>query len=232
MLIDIEYKLSDNFDLNLFKKFAEENQSVFKSVKLIREYNAAITTGEEVSTLSQKEEVVGYRLISNDEKKILDLQKKNFTFSILKPYTDWENLVNQTKTYWTQINKIIEVEHVHRVAVRYVNNLDIKSPIVDFSDHLTSPPIIHPDLPQAASSFLSRIVLPNPEKDITAIITQSLNSGDHSKSVPVILGIDVFQINDTGYNESDIWETPAILREYKNDIFFNSITEKQLEVYK
>lgn len=231
-LIDIKYKLSDNFDLNLFKKFAEKKQSIFKTSKLIRELEAEIIRGEEINKLSHKDELVGYRLISNDGKKILGLQKKNFTFSILKPYTNWKDLVNQAKEYWTKINKIIEAEHIHRVAVRYINNLNIKPPINEFSDYLTSPPTIHPNLPQAVSSFLTRIVLPNPEKKITAIITQSLTSGDYSKSVPIILDIDVFQINNKGYNELEIWQTLEIIRDYKNDIFFNSITKRQLEVYK
>ena len=57
-----------------------------------------------------------------------------------------------------------------RLALRYINRIEIPLPIRDFKDYLLTIPEIAPGLPQALSNFIMRLVIPNPEMEATAVI--------------------------------------------------------------
>jgi uncharacterized protein (TIGR04255 family) len=101
----------------------------------------------------------------------------------------------------------------------------------DFSDYLTAPPVVPDGLPQGVSSFLTRVVIHEPSTGANAVITQALEPVG-GEVAPVILDIDVFKLRPEGIEENDAWDTIEKLRHFKNQIFFQSITEKLKEMYK
>lgn len=147
-----------------------------------------------------------------------------FTFSRLHPYITWKQLRDEAYRLWKIYTDITSPELINRVAVRYINNLNIPMPIGDFGDYLTAPPIVPEKLPQGISSFFSRIVLPKPSINSFAIITQALETIiDSSKSLPIILDIDAIHLNPDDLSEKEAWNKLEELRHYKNEIFFNSM---------
>jgi len=52
------------------------------------------------------------------------------------------------------------------------------------------------------------------------------------REVPVILDVDVFKICECEPSSSKVWEILAQLRNFKNLIFFKSLTQKGQEVFK
>ena len=103
-------------------------------------------------------------------------------------------------------------------------------PIKNFGDYLTAPPTVPDKLPQGVSSFLTRIVIQEPDIKADAIITQSLEQIITDKA-PIMLDIDVFKYNPNGIDEKDAWEILEKLRNFKNKIFFESITKKFKETF-
>jgi uncharacterized protein (TIGR04255 family) len=85
-------------------------------------------------------------------------------------------------------------------------------------------------LPQGLSSFLTRLVIPDPSIDAIAIVTQALEQTVDPKFVPIILDIDVFRQTPTGMSEDEAWKLIEKLRDFKNMIFFESITEPLKEM--
>lgn len=53
-----------------------------------------------------------------------------------------------------------------------------------------------------------------------------------SQKLPLIFDIDVIKKANFMKKESDIWMDFNLLRQFKNEIFFNSITEKTKELFK
>jgi uncharacterized protein (TIGR04255 family) len=104
-------------------------------------------------------------------------------------------------------------------------------PIKDFSDFLTAPPQVPEELPQGVSSFITRVVIHEPTIGANAIITQALEQ-IATDVVPIILDIDVFKLQSEGIEEKEAWDTIEKLRNFKNQIFFKSITNKLKEMYK
>jgi uncharacterized protein (TIGR04255 family) len=101
----------------------------------------------------------------------------------------------------------------------------------DFGDYLAIPPDIPRGLPQGLASFLMRFVIPNPATGAIAIVTQSFESPSETHA-QVILDIDVFKDVELPINGDECWSQFDALRDYKNAIFFESITERTKEMYK
>ena len=153
-----------------------------------------------------------------------------FTFSRLHPYIKWEELRNEAHRLWLLYKDITCPDSITRVALRYINNLNIPLPIRDFDAYLTAPPIVPEGLPQGVSSFLTRVVIHEPSIGANAIITQALEQVV-GEVAPVILDIDVFKLRPEGIEEKDAWDTLEKLRHFKNKIFFKSITNKLKEMF-
>lgn len=230
-LIDIRVKLSTEFGAQSIDSIHETIKSQYpeKQEQKISEVKLEPKTEEIVKPIKAK--IDGYRYISSDKKQIVQTRLDGFTFSRLHPYFKWEELRNEAYRLWKLYKAITTPELITRVAVRYINNLNIPMPIKDFGDYLTAPPTVPDSLPQGVGSFLTRIVIHEPSIGANAIITQALEQIAVEKA-PIILDIDVFKLQPKGIEEKDAWETLEKFRHFKNKIFFNSITNNLKEMYK
>ncbi len=223
-LIDIRVKLSSSVDAEKLDSIYEliKEQYPVKQKQKVSEFK--FETKAEVIVKSSEAKMHGYRYITSDKKQIVQTRLDGFTFSRLHPYITWEQLHDEAYRLWKIYVDITSPELISRVAVRYINNLNIPMPIGDFGEYLTAPPVVPEKLPQGISSFFSRIVLPKPSINSFAIITQALETIiDTSKSLPLILDIDAIHHNPDGLSEEEAWNKLEELRYFKNEIFFNSM---------
>ena len=230
-LIDIRVKLSLELDVRQIDSIYESirNEYPQKQEQRISQVQVEQKPGEDIVRSSSK--INGYRYISSDKKQIVQARLDGFTLSRLYPYVTWEELRSEAHRLWLLYKKVTSPDLIIRVALRYINNLNIPMPIRDFSDFLTAPPIVPEGLPQGVSSFLTRVVMHEPSIGANAIITQALEQ-IATDVAPIILDIDVFRLQPEGIEEKDAWDTIEKLRHFKNQIFFQSITDKLKEMYK
>ncbi len=230
-LIDICVKLPSDFDVknisSIYQTIKEEYPE--KHEQRISKVSFELKVDEPIK--SSRANINGYRYISSDKKQIVQARLDGFTFSRLHPYIKWEELRDEAHRLWQLYKNITSPESITRVAVRYINNLNIPMPIRDFSDYLTAPPTVSEGLPQVVSSFLTRVVIHEPSVGANAIITQALEQ-IVTDVAPIILDIDVFKLEPRGIVEKDAWEIIEKLRHFKNKVFFSSITDNLKEMYK
>ena len=230
-LIDIRVKLPPELDVKNIDSIYESIKKEYpeKQEQRISQVRFELKAGEDLlKPVNSK--IHGYRYISSDKKQILQARLDGFTFSRLHPYIKWEELRNEAHRLWLLYKDITCPDSITRVALRYINNLNIPLPIRDFDDYLTAPPIVPEGLPQGVSSFLTRVVIHEPSIGANAIITQALEQVV-GEVAPVILDIDVFKLRPEGIEEKDAWDTLEKLRHFKNKIFFKSITNKLKEMF-
>jgi uncharacterized protein (TIGR04255 family) len=232
-LIDIRVKLRKDFDISQLESIHGSISEQYPIKKIMKRREDKITIEEGKPTVSAGEEIVyGYRYISDDQKQIFQARIDGFTFNRLKPYVTWDNMRDEAYRLWKIYTDYTSPELITRVALRYINNLNIPMPIEDYGDFLTAPPIVPEELPQEVSSFLNRVQINEPSLKVFGIIIQALDQIIDPKFAPIILDIDVFKLNQDGFEGRDAWETIEKLRSFKNKIFFNSITNKLKEAYK
>ena len=232
-LIDIRVKLPpDKQDLALFKTFTQQMQKQFPGQfpeeKELRDVQMLFEVGPP-QRQEAKSSHIGYRYDSKDGKRVIQTKLDGFTFSWLKPYETWEVLREDAYAAWQVYRDLMKPEAITRIATRFINQIEIPGPLIDFDDYLTAAPIIPKALPQAYSSFLTRMAIPDESNQVMIIITQAFQQGVNTKLIPVVIDIDVFMEklfeNQGGSWDTMAWDKLDSLRAIKNRVFFESITE-------
>ncbi len=233
-LIDLRVKLPSTVDVAIIDSLFEKIKERYPVRQVHKLSHFSLQILDDVPKTSAEQNINGYRYISSDKKQIVQARLDGFTFSRLHPYTEWKDLRDEARRIW-QLYKEITKPVITRVALRYINNLNIPLPIKDFEEYLSAPPIVPNGLPQEVGSFLTRVSIGEPEiPGVNAFITQALEPSQLTPEItriPVILDIDVFRYEPNGLAEDDAWYTIEQLRDFKNRIFFQSITEKLKETY-
>ena len=180
--------------------------------------------------VNQSVENLGWRYESTDGSKVVQIRRNGITYSIVRDYRDWPEILGTTRLVWQQyLNTAGRAITVARVAVRYINVLEFP-PVVELNDYLTSAPQIPAGLPQTLDNFFQRVVVPF-QGNTRAIITQALEATSQP-GTRVILDIDVFTEQLAVQGDSpDLWSLIDGFRTIKNAIFFSSVTESALERY-
>ncbi len=191
---------------------------------------AQITLALSDSSAQSKQEYLGVAYISKDGKQIFQARINGFTFSRLKPYTSWESIRVEAQRLWGLYRDSFKPEQITRLAVRYINRLELQSPL-NFSDYLTAPPNKPKNTPEELISFLTRNVVPISKYQAITILTQAMEQVTKENKVPIIIDIDVFVEKEFDVTEN-FWEILDGFREIKNQFFFGSITDKAMEMYK
>ena len=171
----------------------------------------------------------GYLFTSTDEKQVVQFRLDGFTFSRLKPYQNWKSMCAEARRLWRIYVGVASPEIISRVALRYINQLKIPLSIKDFTEYLVAAPSIPGQLPHSMTSFLTRIVIGDSSIGASANIIQAMESVSDGN---VILDIDVYKQADFDVEGEDAWEMLDKLHNFKNSIFFESVSEKMLELYR
>jgi uncharacterized protein (TIGR04255 family) len=233
-LIDLRIKIKEDFDVGRIEALYEfiSDQYPDKKARHRLEGRFEFKKGETPVSLST-ETVDGFMFTSADQKQVFQARIDGFTFNRLRPYEKWETFRDEAKRLWKLFRDLISPEIV-RVGLRYINKFDIPifpQPLGDFNEYLTAAPIVPESLPQGVSSFLTRVVIHEPEIDAAAIITQAFEQIIDPKFIPIILDIDAFKQKDR-IEDQEAWQALEALRLFKNKIFFSSLTEKTKELFK
>jgi len=174
---------------------------------------------------------VGYLYRAPMEKRAVQARIDGYAFNKFSPYENWGAFSAEAQELWQSYVETAKPERLKRLALRYINRIEIPLPIRDFKDYLLTIPEIAPRLPQALSNFIMRLVVPNPEMEATAVINVIMEQPLGRQLLPIIFDIDVFKITNHAGTSEEIWYDFDQLRIFKNEIFFNSITDKSKELF-
>ncbi len=221
----------DTVHLNEIAANIEEEYPIVETQMVARgRFN--ISDGEDPSFQDVSRVVHGLLCKSEEHNNIVQFRRDGFTFSELPPYSDWDSFSQKAKRFWEIYKNKLQPEIIRRVAVRYINHIEVPLvPTFQFENYLTAYPIIPESLPQTISDFLSRVTITDADNAIMAHVTQSLlQDGANEGKITLLLDIDAFQEIPEDTQLENGWDLLPLLRKFKNDIFFNYITENTLEL--
>ncbi|MES9970327.1 MAG: TIGR04255 family protein [Candidatus Thiodiazotropha sp.] len=231
-IIDIQIARNNDFDIKVFEQCYRKIKKDYPSTDSINKGLLGFHFGSDSSmSTTMDQQHAGYKYSSIDKKNIVQFRNNGFTFSRLEPYETWESMSTEAKKLWEIYKETCNSCSISRIATRYINVMRIPLPIKDFKLYLNSPPIIPETLPQGISSFLTRVVIQNPEIQSQGIVTQALDRPEEG-CAPITLDIDIVKHGDYNIDENEFWTDLEKMRIFKNDIFFESITEKTAELFK
>lgn len=229
-LVDIQVKTDSDIKIDSLKSTYKLFSDLYPKESIIHRgvMGFKIDSAEGITSTMGKHSAIGHRFASEDNTQIVQFRSTGFTFSRLTPYQDWEKMRNEARRLWTYYTQTIGSANTTRLAVRYINKLSLPLPI-KFKEYLTAPPVLPDALPQGIGNYLTRIVFHEPDIDAECIITQAMEGIDDNK-VPIILDIDAFFHKELAMDSDELWAQLEKLRNLKNKVFFESITEKTAEL--
>jgi uncharacterized protein (TIGR04255 family) len=172
----------------------------------------------------------GFRFRSQDGRQVLRLTRTAFSFHRLAPYGEWTDLASGASAAWDSVRQRYVPEYVLSVSLRYLNEIPMH-PMQDLAEYIVLCPNIPPSIDTGFDEYLLRLALRDRTVPARAEITQIANL----KSTPRTLTFDIEVTSDEAEfqpESSRLWEQVARLREYKNRIFFASITERCRELFR
>ncbi len=168
----------------------------------------------------------GLMFLNDQENRVAQFRLDGFTYSQLAPYDSFANLRSEAEAYWARYLDAVSVERVTRVGLRYINRLNLG--MEDLAISLRTRPLLGP----AASLVGFELTMPvlRPEADLVGRIRLVADaSSDPQVRRSVTLDIDVSTSLPEDTELVVAWERLSALREFKNELFFGSLTESLLK---
>lgn len=233
-LIDLRLRPHEPVSIEKLSQLDSHLRATYPVKKDIRTFETAFKIGAETGQqVTSSEQLIGYRFESMETPFVFQIRIDGLTVSRLAPYSDWDELLIETKRLWEIYSGTVKGATVTRIATRYINKINFPGPLIDFDEYLTAGPKIPEGLPQGLTEFLTRTSIPCDEHNARLILTQAFEPPPApDKILPVLLDIDVFHEGAYDSKDAQFWETLEDLRLLKNKVFFASITEKTLELIK
>ena len=183
------------------------------------------------SSASAHQQLLGFKASSADQKQILQSRRNGFSFSRLAPYDRWEPFRDEAKRLWTIYRETTGPAEISRLAVRYINRIDIPAQNVDLKHYFRTSPEVAPELPQELAGFFMQLQLPCPGMGAYALLNQTSVPPAREGVVSIVLDVDLFRTSNTPQDEDAVWEYFETLHDGKNEIFEACITRSTRELF-
>jgi len=231
-IIDFRVKARSGFRAQAFAALQNQLRNQFPKMEERRHFETMLHVSPG-STQAKTQELglQGYFFKSDDGKNIAQFRVDGFTFNRLRPYTSLDDILPLAMEMWDVYCGVAKPEVVTRLAVRYINDIPLPPSLRELEDYLRAAPTIPPELPQGLSAFVSRVTIHQAEHRLTANIFQAFQSDITTRQIKVILDIDVYKQHQYAVDESAISNTFQQLRTFKNQIFFNVLTDETLRLF-
>ncbi len=232
-LLDIRVNLSKETTLETLLFFQDEIKEHFPNKKERHSGTFQIKAGAAPEVITSPARADGYMFYAPDNKKIVQVRIDGFTFNKLKPYSNWDIFSREAKYLWEHYVEIAKPINIVRLALRYINKIEIPLPFSDFKEYILTNPEVAPGIPQGLDRFFMQLVIPNAEFQAGAVVTETIEKiDDKSRVLPLIFDIDVSRNIILEPTSKDIWNIMEDLRKFKNQIFMKSLTDKAKELFK
>lgn len=176
----------------------------------------------------------GFMLSSADKKTVLQFASSFFSFHIIEPYRNWPTLINEGKRLWEIFTKHIPDITVVNISLRYLNRIELQEEQLaeGFNKYFNLMPIIPVGLPTILNNFFMQLSIPDESNELVSIINFTYEPPNNNIN-KFMLDISVMLSNAANINclDTQIWEKVSKLRDFKNQIFFSSITDTTKNIY-
>ncbi|MBE9006332.1 TIGR04255 family protein [Fortiea sp. LEGE XX443] len=228
-LIDIQVQLPQDVKLDVLAQVYSSIKTKYSKREEMLVFQGQMIAGASFgATASQSQ--IGYRVVSDDQKQILQVRLDGFTFSRLAPYDCWETFRDEAKRLWSIYQSLTNPAAITRLAVRYINRLDIPLPVSDLNNYLRTFPEVSSDLPQGLSGYFMQLQIPQEKLETMLVLNQALVPPPSPDFISILLDLDLFVEQDIPKDEKELWEIVEQMHEQKNKAFEACITEHTREL--
>jgi uncharacterized protein (TIGR04255 family) len=235
-LLDIQATLPPDVKLETLKKFHEGLESRFpeKQERIAWQQAFQISGEGETHAMRSSRSVDGYLFVSKADGKVVQARCDGFTFNKLRPYSNWDTFSAEARELWERYAKLVRPASVQRISLRYLNRIGLPLPVSDLREYCLLFPDIPPGLPGGVSDFFLRFTLPVPDTPTASVVTLTFEPPAQGATVlNMILDNEAIHVfGSLNVDTQVIWSKMAALRELKNKVFDDSLTEKAKNLFR
>ena len=173
-----------------------------------------------------------YRFASEDGLHVVQVSRAAFAFHRMRPYQDWARFSATAKHFWEVFAAHFRPERVSDIHLRYLNRIEIPMPLGALPDYLSLHPRVPEGIDTGSSGYLMRVSLSDASVPALAYVTQRSEYDPERGMFPVVFDIDVSRVGDFTVDDEELWLSIERLRDYKNRLFFESITERTRDLFR
>lgn len=228
-IIDVRASLAAGITLSDIERLGQASLSDYPNRQTRFLTEALMRGGAEVEA-KVKQTHVGFVYTSSAEPYVVQFRLDGFTLSRLAPYVDWDTFRSEAQRLWRLYAAALRPEVVTRLAVRYINRLDVAALQFELGDYLGAFPQLPDGIGRPMSGFVMHLEIPQPDVEATLLLNIATAEPPSPETTSILLDIDVFRGTELKDDDGRIWEILDRLRARKNEVFESCITEKTREL--
>jgi uncharacterized protein (TIGR04255 family) len=174
--------------------------------------------------------LIGHSFHSRDGKQVVHARLNGFLFSRLQPYEGWQPFRNEARRLWEIYRAVARPEVITRVALRYVNQLDIPLSAANLKDYVRVVPDVPPGLPPTVSDFFMQLQIPQEGLRAMLFLNEATLKPSPPGGASILLDIDLFREAGPPQEEASLWDFVERLHARKNQVFEECITDRTREL--
>ena len=229
-VIDIRAEFASVPSLDSLASVQDRIKSDYPLRQDLMQVEGQFSLGPEVGAKATKIQL-GFRFSSKDGRYILQARANGFTFSRLHPYENWDSLRDEARRMWDIYRGVTNPLRVTRVAVRYINRVDMPAPVAELSDYFRTFPEVSHEMPQMMNGYIMQLLIPVEDVGGTLSLIEASVPAPRPGVGSINLDIDLFTESSQFDSEDKMWDLLERFRHKKNEIFEGCITDKARELF-
>lgn len=232
-VLEIHVNPSPNLTTDKLKNPAKKLFESFPEQRTRREFEGQYqldAKGEKVNQQT-RQEITGYIYEERERKQILQFLKNRYAYNRLQPYVSWDDFVENARSNWENYYiGTAEPESITKLRLRFLNHLHIPT-TEEPSAYVTTYPSLPDTINDTVNSFFYRIGLIDRE-GITSRAVHTLKPAKNEFQVILVIDNSVEMTIQTDPDNQEIWEKIEKLRSKKNQLFFELLTDRAIDLCK
>ena len=217
----VNIKVFETTDTLLRHKFNIRKDNIEVGLNLD---NTNIPLGKARLNGTSDAKIKSYIYLTPDQKERVEVLEDTLTYVSELPYSGWENFIAQVDNVLKIFTNVLSNVEIKRTSIRFINRFlldEFENP----EDYFTTVISKNGDTLYPLRQYGFRLQYDIPQTNIYAIVNQSVIN-DIVNKFAYVLDIDVLDKQSLFYEKETILSCMSNLRNIKNKIFFDSITEK------
>lgn len=184
------------------------------------------------SQMSVRPEGVKILFPDQDGRRLVGLGQHVLSVHVLRPYPGWEEFSRRIATAFQAYQTAAAPAGVRRIAVRYINRIEIRSETVRLGEYLTVAPRLPDGVLANIRTFVTRLESLYEDQPIQLILTIANAEPSAPGTAALLMDIDVFQ--EWSSDPLPLGEVLGVVEELKRrerEAFEALITDSSRELF-
>lgn len=230
-VFDIRVSSLTNCNINQLELIYDAIKEKYPNKRKAINFSAKLEIKEEKQILNEeRSNILGFIYSNSDNSRQVQFRLDGFTYNLISPYTGWSDFSTEAFSLFEIYRTNFNPNSIVRIALRFINRIELPLPFNDFSDFILNMPPIPNCLPQSFNHFFMQINVPCGKANTSVVLTETIEPISNNK-LPFILDIDVFKLGQIIDSNDSLKAEFEELRTIKNSIFEETITQKLRDIF-